>query len=347
MKKIKTISYILILFFVVWLVNKPLKFHYGDGIQNMIEFYDMPENSIDVLVLGSSQAFLNINPISLWQDFGIASYILGGSIQPMWNTYFYLKEALKTQKPKLVVLDAYTATINYDYIDDIRIIINTYGMKWSLDKIEAICVSSPRKRWLEFLIPIFQEHIHYANLSPADFTKLTGENHKQNIWLGFGCAMGTISFETPNINPSNSYLELHAKTEKYFRKTIELAVSHDIPILVVKTPYADFSDHHNSIYNSVEKIVSEYDEKFINYNFQYDRIGIDFSSDVADGAHLNYTGNTKFTKILAQDIKEMFDIPDRRGNLQYDIWNNESERFKIFLKTNGAEIDKIADTLQK
>lgn len=346
MKKIKTISYILILFFVVWIVDKPLKFHCSNNSQNMIEFYEMPENSIDVLILGSSQAYVNINPIALWQDFGITSYILAGPIQPMWNTYFYLKEALKTQKPKLIVLDAYTTIINYNY-DDGGIVINTYGMKWSLDKIEAICVSSPIKRWLDFLIPIFQEHVYYANLSPADFPKLTGVKHKQNMWLGSRCLIGSASCETPNINPSNSYLELHAKTEKYFRKTIELAVSHDIPILVVKSPYADFSEHHNSIYNSVGKISSEYGAKFINYNFQYERIGIDFSSDVADGAHLNYKGNSKFTKILAQDIKEMFDIPDRRDDMPYGIWNEESERFKIFLKTNGVEVDKIADALQK
>lgn len=339
MKNLKIFFYITILILILWQIGKPLKFHYGDGIQNMIEFYEMPENSVDVLILGSSHAFENINPLVLWQNYGIASYILGGSIQPMWNTYFYLKEALKTQTPKLIILEAYTTTANYDFIDDSRIIKNTYGMKWSRDRIEAIKVSAPQKRWLEFLIPIFQEHILYASLSPADFPTLTKQKYTMNMWLGFGCNMGLNSFATPEISLANknNFLPLSEKTEKYFRKTIELAKEHNIPIVVVKSPYAGFNENDNSIYNSAEKIANEYGVKFINYNFQYERIGLDFSCDAADYSHLNYNGNTKFSKILAQDIKQMFDIPDRRNDNLYTIWNAETQRFNEFLKANGKQ----------
>ena len=46
-------------------------------------------------------------------------------------------------------------------------------------------------------------------------------------------------------------------------------------------------------------------------------MGLDFTSDFADGHHLNYKGSPKFTRLLAQDIKNSFDIPDRRGDEAY------------------------------
>ena len=75
-----------------------------DGSLMMQNFYGQPENSIDLLCIGSSHAFIDINTGVLWDEYGIPSYVLGGSLQPFWNTYYNLQEAVKTQTPRLVVL---------------------------------------------------------------------------------------------------------------------------------------------------------------------------------------------------------------------------------------------------
>ena len=90
---------------------------------------------VDVLFLGSSHVFETYNTSVLWDEYGIASYVLGGSVQPMWNTYFYMKEALKTQTPELIVLDAYCCEYREEYNDYSRQIKNCYGMKPSLNKL--------------------------------------------------------------------------------------------------------------------------------------------------------------------------------------------------------------------
>ena len=68
-------------------------------------YYGLPKNTVDVLVTGSSHAHVHINPAILFEENGISAYILSSSNQPIWNSYYYIVEALKTQSPKLVIVE--------------------------------------------------------------------------------------------------------------------------------------------------------------------------------------------------------------------------------------------------
>ena len=72
-------------------------------------FHNLPENSMDVLVLGSSHAQYSFCPAFFYEDTGLYSYVLGTGGQPLEISYEMLKEGLKTQSPKLVILEVYTA----------------------------------------------------------------------------------------------------------------------------------------------------------------------------------------------------------------------------------------------
>lgn len=152
MKKtvIRISCFLILLVTILNITNHTFKVKYGDGIYGCTKFYELEDNTVDVLFLGSSHAFEDFNTGVLWSDYGMAAYILAGSDQPLWNTYYYLKEALKTQKPELIVLEGYLTTYQREYIDDSRIIKNNFGLKWSGDKIDSIKASAPEERWGEF-----------------------------------------------------------------------------------------------------------------------------------------------------------------------------------------------------
>ena len=88
MKKtvVRITGFLLILLMVLAGINRVFKMKYGDGIYSLTKFYEQKKDSVDVLVLGSSHAFENINTGTLWDEYGMASYVLGGSRQPSWNT---------------------------------------------------------------------------------------------------------------------------------------------------------------------------------------------------------------------------------------------------------------------
>lgn len=326
MKKsaVRIICFLVILLLCLGYLNSVFKVKYGDGIYDVTKFYELEDNTVDVLFLGSSHAFEDFNTGTLWDEYGMASYVLAGSIQPMWNTYYYLKEALKTQTPELIVLEGYCTILSDEFLDDSRIIKNNYGLHFSKDKVDSLKVSSPEERWPEFFLEYTQYHTRYKALSSADFLKDQG-NPLYTNWKGFGCNMETESFMQPSVSSVTERTPLFDKTEKYYRATIELALENDIPIVVVISPYAGIGKEDQQIFNTAGDIAAEYSVPFLNCNLLNDEIGIDFSTDAGDFAHLNYRGNQKYTKYIGKYLTDNFDITDRRGDERYLTWQADAD----------------------
>ena len=77
----------------------------SEGCIQLADFYKLDEEEVDVLCIGSSHVYYGINTCQLYDDYGIASYLLASPGQPVWISYYLLEEALKTQKPRLVIFD--------------------------------------------------------------------------------------------------------------------------------------------------------------------------------------------------------------------------------------------------
>ena len=325
MKKsaVRIICFLLILVLCLGYANSVFKVKYGDGIYDVTKFYELEDNSVDVLFLGSSHAFEDFNTGTLWDEYGMSSFILAGSVQPMWNTYYYLKEALKTQTPKLIVLEGYCTVFSSEFIDDSRIIKNNYGLHWSKDKVESLKISSPQERWREFFLEYTQYHTRYKELTNADFLKDQG-NPLYTDWKGFGCNMVTTPLEQMDVTGVSDRAPLFEKTEKYYRATIELALEADIPIIVIVSPYAGINEGEQKMFNTANDIADEYDVPFLNCNLINNEIGMDWSIDAGDAAHLNYRGNKKFSKYIGQYLVDNYGIPDHRGDIKYSTWQDNA-----------------------
>jgi hypothetical protein len=71
-------------------------------------FYELSkEIEIDVLMLGNSHLYTGINPENLCTNLGVNAFILASPGTHIGDTYFALKEALKTNKPKLVIIETF------------------------------------------------------------------------------------------------------------------------------------------------------------------------------------------------------------------------------------------------
>ena len=67
-------------------------------------FYNEEEHTIDVLICSTSHISKSILPMELYEDYGITSYNLSTSTQPIEATYYILAEALKTQSPEVFIM---------------------------------------------------------------------------------------------------------------------------------------------------------------------------------------------------------------------------------------------------
>lgn len=310
-----------ILVFLLLGFYRIFRFKYTDGIYSMDAFHALEDNSLDVLVLGSSHAFEDINPAVLWEEQGIAAFDLCGSIQPVWNTYFFLKEALETQNPKVVILEGYCLSLDLDYIDEGRIVKNYYGLSMSLNKIQAGMESVPREQWKEYLPEWIRYHNRYQELERSDFLDYLGQTNYYKNWKGFGSNCGYLESASVENFYTEETVPLHEKTEKYYRKILELGQEKGIQLLVVISPYAGISREAFAKYNRAEEIAGEYGVPFINYNTMVEEIGLDYTQDIPDMEHLNHQGSTKFTSFLGNFLKENYELPDHRGEEAYISWD--------------------------
>lgn len=321
----KLVIIILIFSLLAGMAYSLLTFKYGDGILGLKKMYDEKRDSIDVLFLGSSHAFEDVNTAVLFDSYGIAAYVLAGSVQPYWNTYYYLLETLKTQTPKLIVLEAYASTFTYEYSDNSRIIKNTFGIREPIVKLQALKVSSPPDKIDDYFFGYRQWHSRYTGLEESDLREYY-ERPTLKYYKGYGCNFGLTPLERPNVDSVTDRTKLFDKTEEYYRKIIELAQNNDIPIMIMVSPYI-LDANQQKMYNESHSIADEYNVPFYNFCLSdlNDAIGLDYLTDFADAGHLNYLGNVKFTEALSDIMEENYSLPDRRSDKAYSSWENNSK----------------------
>lgn len=297
---LKTVGFLAVLMLFLLRINNILKLKHEDGIAQMEMFYKQQENTVDVLCLGSSHVFANIDPAILEEEYGIAAYDLAGSMQPMWNTYYCLKEALKYQKPSLIILDVFRLTEGFTYSKESKVVKNTYGMRLSMNKIRSIQESAEKEEdVLRHVFGISTYHDRYYELEEKDFQ---GGIKKDGSYKGYYPLIEVQAQKKPRISHIKDTLSIEEKTEKYFYRILELAQEQDIPVLLINAPYCVTEDD-KKVFNELERLLQEGvpgKVAYLDFNKHYKEMGLDFSVDFADSEHLNKEGAKKMNKYLGE-----------------------------------------------
>ncbi len=300
--------------------SKILTLKSEDGINQLQALYKQPENSIDVFFVGSSKVYCDIATGVLWDNYGIAAFDLGGAEAPSWVSYYQLKEALKTQKPKVVCYEVSVAAM-YDMLYQANnwATDNSYGIKWNSNRIDQLRVNSEGDDFTLRLNPFNIMHGRYKDLTENDFTNVRdsvnykGFDPRERIW----------EMNTPDNGEITEEMPCTEKEEEYIHKLIELARSNDFQIVLFASPY-DVPEEHQKILNYIGGIASSENVDYYDFNRYYDEIGMDFSRDMADTGHLNYNGNYKFTNYFGALLHDKYGVPDRRGDKRYVSWGWDS-----------------------
>ena len=313
----------------LWFANRVLMVKSTEGITTMQDFYAQERDTVDVLLLGSSHCGINLDTATLWSEYGMASYALWGGMQPFWNTYHFLVEALKTQTPKAVVLEAFAATFEFDdEFDESKQITNTAGMRLSRNKWEAVKVSAPKEKWLDVFFGLPQYHERFSELVRDDYMHFPWTDGLIND-KGSLPRYGTGNVTLKDVSDIEEVAQIHGKEEAYLRKIIELCQLKGIPILLFKTPMKGaWQREQQSVYNRVAQIAQEYGVPFCNLNLMWQELGFSGADFDVDNSHLNIEGARKSTLRLGQELQKLCEIPDRRGEARYASWEENARRIQ-------------------
>ena len=303
----------------IWCLDRVLCVKTEHGILQARNMYDQPKNSVDVVFMGSSHIHCDVNTALLWEQYGIAAYDYSAAEQPLWVTYFYLKEFCKYQNPKLVVLDLYSPArfkedYQYDWLYD-----NLAGVKFSLNKLKMLYVSCEPEYYFDYFPSIGAYHNRYAEVTEEDYEYLFSKRSERQVNKGFTPYFQTRPQSEPEITQKKSG-GITVKSEQYLQKIIEFAQDNDIDLFLIVSPYIT-TQEDELVYNRVHEIADQCGLQFNSTNYFYSEMDLNFDKDFFDESHLNYAGSIKFTEYLGKELKEKYDLPDRRGLEKWKSWD--------------------------
>lgn len=302
-------------------------------------FYKEPNNSLDVVFLGSSHMLHAAYPMQLYNDFGIASHNYSQYGQPFYLTYESFKEILKYQKPKIAVIDIMTISWLFEpnwqsalhnIIDAIPFSLSKFFFinNFFYDSID----SKNNVNLFNSYFPIYLYHSKWNILQKKDFSLI--KNYSKGVTWGYN----NFSGNKPNILSISNRLTLNDEMRENLDKIIKVAKKENISLIFTVIPY-------DKSYMNIEKAQKYYNEvywltksekniEYLNYFHNLDEINFNFTYDLIDDDHLNYYGAQKITAHLGKYIKEHYDIPDRRLDPAYAKWNDD---YKLYVQDTFAQ----------
>ena len=260
-----------------------------------------PENTLDLIVLGNSLSYTSVIPMQLWSESGISAYDVGHSGQSMQEAYETLKVILKTQKPKVVLLEAQLLFWGAD------------GTSGWVDQLNT---------WLDFHVPLY--HIH-------DLWKsfLMGKQYLEAAYKGYVLRDNVAPYTGGEYMTDEGETEDFAHLiEKDLDNMLSLCAENGIRLVLFST--ASPANYTCARVSRIREYAEEHGIDYIDFNAPEMReaIGLDWNEDALDGGdHLNYTGAVKLTAYMAAWLKENCELSDHRGDESYASWNELAEQF--------------------
>lgn len=272
--------------------------------KNMAEevycFYQEEPNSLDVVFIGSSHIMCGIYPDQLEQEYGLKSYDFASSAMVLPQCYYQLREALREQSPRLLVLD-----VSGSAFGDAKVGTKEYvhaqldNFPWSLNKLEAIYDLIEPELRTEFLFPLIKFHSRWKNLSQKDFSPIINQTRGAVINI----QQAEVS-ELPPLIPREEYTPMAEVPETYLRKCLDYCQDRNIRVLLIHTPTL-YGPETQRKYNAVDQIAAEYGVPYLNLLYELDAMGFDLRTDMADEGHCNDKGAAKVTSYVGAYITQL------------------------------------------
>lgn len=266
-----------------------------------------PRDTLDVLVIGDSESYTSMSPMDLWKQAGITSFDCGQPGQRIQETCFLLKEAFKTQSPKLVILETNAMFRDPGFLTNL-----------SMSIIEPV----------RYYFPVFRYHNLWRQILDGN------TNTGRSVFKGFEIRDKVVPYEGSDqyMKETKDIQQIPEFVLSYMENIKKLCRDNDAELLLMSAP-----SPHNYNYkkhNAVEKYAEENDLPYIDLNMKTQEIGIDWKTDSYDkGDHLNLRGARKVTAYMCGYLTENYSLPDHRGEEGYQEWDNLSVQF-------FAEVDR-------
>ncbi|MBR6328881.1 MAG: hypothetical protein IKR68_04445 [Lachnospiraceae bacterium] len=305
------------------------------------EFYDMEPQSIDVLFFGSSVAASAFNPQEVYNYRGIRSYNLSSEQQSLFLSYYWLKEALNYQSPKVVVAD-----LKFLFPVHPESAINTSEpitrkcldiMKISGVKKEAVkdlCTLDPAQSELGYYLTNIRFHSRWSSLDEQDFTP---SDYADSPLKGYAplSYKGPKDYTPLELTGSGDFASCDPLMVDYLGRINALCKEHGISLILTYMAEEGYSEGEH---NTMQKIADEQGVAFYDFSEKttYEKVGARLRREnIVE--HPNLWGSEKLSRFLADELTEKYGIQ----SVADAQWENSKPFYEHIKKT--CELSQIDD----
>lgn len=202
-------------------------------------FKNFPDNSIDVLILGTSQAQYSFDPAIFYGNTGLYAYNASSSCQPLEVTYEMLKEVLKTQKPKLLILETFAATPQVEGCKDDGCYIIPLRAFSGQEKYNVINYL-PEEKAQDYRYPLVNNHNDWKTKENFDFilpnNVLKPEQIRNETGYLYvdGIEAYPVNWWHASLYPNDVEVELKESDLDNLNKIYDLCQENDIQLFLYK-----------------------------------------------------------------------------------------------------------------
>ena len=311
---------------------------YMDGIPDgaLVREYYQETTDHDVIFVGDCEVYENFSPITLWENYGVTSYIRGSPQQLIWHSYYTLKDTLERETPKVVVFNV----LSMQYSEPQSEAYNRMALDdlpFSVNKIQAVLASKMEdETLLSYLFPFFRYHSRWSELTASDFRYLFHQDTLSHN--GFLMRADVRPVETLPEPKKLANYQFADVCYEYLDKIRLLCQEKGVELILIKAPslYPHWYDEWDQ---QMVDYAAEYGLTYINFLDHIDEIGLDFSTDTYDqGLHLNLSGAEKLSDYFGTILREA-GVPDRREDEELSaVWAEKCAAYHAQAEAQYAEL---------
>lgn len=307
--------------------------HPSEEIENTVSsFYREPENSLDIVMIGSSASNKDFQPAVIWQRAGITSYSFSvGACSA--NIYAsMLEEVISKQPDALILVDIDGFVVDDKYQEEIEPVRLWADSMPKNENHKNIINKYFKDTKLERYFPFIRYHRYMTSLFayiPTTVRLLKKEIGDVKDPLGGATlndktAAGVKEFSYTRTEKT----ELSELSGQVFDDFISFCKENGLKnVMFVNLPKSynnTDSYNRNKLYvertNKISEAVKQLGYAVYDYNSMKNPAKLDFETDFADTLHLSTDGAIKFSEYFADYLSEKYSFNEKSDEIK-ESWN--------------------------
>lgn len=319
-RALRVVSLVLAVILTVVFLQEYFLRRYDSNKVRVDGFYMEDKNSLDVVFIGASEIYAGFSSAYAYEQFGYTSYPFATSSMSSKVYKTAIKEVLRTQKPKLIVVEINAFV--YDKYNSESEEINTRkfidNVPLNSNKIEFIKENYDFSDRFEYYFPFLKYHSTW-NEYPYCFRNVANNFKLQSRGYSVLKGMKTKSqihkvkknrMLNDRLTNDNTCLPLVPELEASLRDLLQFCKDEELNVVFMRMPHIVYRKMYDRFArtNTAGKIIEEYGFEFLNFERFSDEIGLDFEKDFYQSDHMNIYGCEKMTDYLSEMFFNNFGI---------------------------------------